>query len=109
MKRFSLFSMALLIGLAFCFNPASAQFPKIKIPKPGQIKPTPTPDEDSGTTTTPDVRGSTRSPGGGPYATRFTPTDTPLFLAETLEIRTDTQDYYWKLPKESNYTSWTPH
>jgi hypothetical protein len=34
--------------------------------------------------------------------------DKPSFLADTLDIRTETQDYYWKLLKETNYTSWIP-
>ncbi len=115
-KTFSLLTFVFLIVTACGLQTASAQFPKLpKIPKPSQPKPQPTPTEPtqptSDSSSQPESRNTTMSAATNSevYARKPEPTDTPLFLAETLEIRTDTQDYYWKMPKESNYTSWLPH
>jgi hypothetical protein len=119
MRRISFLTIAVLIVAIFSFQIASAQIPKLpRIPKPTQPKPQPTPSaqpaptndahpgqprQDAG-----DITQSVAATGGEGYAKKPVATDVPLFLADTLEIRADTQDYYWKLPKESNYTSWTP-
>jgi hypothetical protein len=121
MRRISCLVFTVSIIAAFSFQTALAQFPKLpKIPKPNQPKPQPTPTTSAQPVPTNDDpsaqprqdTGNTTKPaavtGGEAYAKKPVATDTPLFLAETLEIRCDTQDYYWKLPKESNYTSWTP-
>ena len=34
--------------------------------------------------------------------------ETPVFLKTTLDVRLDMENRYWKLPTESNYTSWIP-
>lgn len=117
MRRISFLAMVFLFVAGFS-HAASAQFPKMpKFPKPNQTKPQPTPTastppgSNDDAQPQPDSRNPTRpaaATGGEVYAKKPVATDTPLFLAETLEIRCDTQDYYWKLPKESNYTSWTP-
>lgn len=118
MKTFSLLTFVFLIVAACGLQTASAQFPKLpKIPKPTQPKPQPTPDNSSQPTSSdtqpaqPESRNTTNSATGSSevYATKPEPPEVPLLLAETLEVRTDTQDYYWKLPKESEYTSWLPH
>lgn len=123
MKRNALPAFAFLIVALFSFQTVSAQFPRMpKIPKPNQPKPQPTPSaqptpsEDATPAERPgqpDTRATTKptaaaATGGEVFAKQPQPTGTLQFLVETLEIRTDTQDYYWKLPKESNYTSWTP-
>ncbi len=121
MRKISLLTIALLIGMVFSLQTASAQFPvKIKIPKPSPPKPPatstdttqPAPDTSAQPAQPrPDNR-STAKPAGGAateqYPKRTLPTDSPLFLAETLDISCETQDYYWKAPKVSNYTSWIP-
>jgi hypothetical protein len=120
MKPTSFFVIALLVIVTASLQTALGQFPvKIKIPKVGQPKPQPSPTEstqpsptDNTQATQPESRGTTSPSAGGStevFAKPPEPTDVPLFLAETLEIRTDTQEYYWKAPKESNYTSWQPH
>ncbi len=121
MRKISLLTIALLIGMVFSLQTASAQFPvKIKIPKPSQPKPQatstdttqPAPDTSAQPAQPrPDNRSTAKPAGGaatGKYPKRTLPTDSPLFLAETLDISCETQDYYWKAPKVSNYTSWIP-
>jgi hypothetical protein len=123
MKKTAFLILALLLLVAFNGPTASAQFPvKVKIPKIGQPKPQPTPTPTDTNETAPAAETPASQPqpessspakssqsAGGPYAKLPVPPSSPLLLVETLEIRTDTQDYYWKLPKESNYTSWQPH
>jgi hypothetical protein len=121
MKKTSFFMIAFFVIATAGPRTALGQFPgKIKIPKVNQPKPQPSPVDSTQPSPTSNTQptqpqpesGTTRpSAGGGAevFATPPKPTETPLLLAETLEIRTDTQDYYWKAPKESNYTSWQPH
>src|SRR5438128_83285 len=112
----SFLAVALLMAASANLQTASAQLPvKIKIPKAGQSSSQPPqPDADRSSSNSsaqpqPDNALRKSAPVGGDiYAKKPPPPDAPLFLADTLEIRCDTQDYYWKLPKEPNYTSWTP-
>jgi hypothetical protein len=39
---------------------------------------------------------------------RLEPTSKPIFLKDTIEIKTRTRETYWKLPNEREYTSWLP-
>jgi hypothetical protein len=95
---------------------ALAQLPvKIKVPKIDSPKPQPSPvDSGQPASASPnDTRSATgnRNDGttsGGPYAHKPAPPDAPLLLADTMEIRTETWDYYWKAPGQTNYTSWLP-
>jgi hypothetical protein len=93
---------------------ASAQLPvKIKIPKVSQPQPTPTETSqpapaDTQPTQPPPERSKSGPASGGPYARQPAPPATPMLLAETLELKTETWDYYWKAPGQSNYTSWLP-
>ncbi len=117
MRRISFLILASCIGV-LSFQTASAQFPvKIKIPKP---KPQPTPTETSLPASSNDTQSTLPQPESGKttkrataergvYAKKEIPTNTPRFLTDTLNISCDTQDYYWKSPKETNYTSWIPH
>jgi hypothetical protein len=117
-KTFSLLTFVFLIVAACGLQTVSAQFPKLpKIPKPSQPKPQPTPTETTEPTPSsetaqpqPESRNTTQQgpSSGGPYAKKPEPPDTPMLLAETLEIRTETWDYYWKAPGQSSYTSWVP-
>lgn len=107
MKKTGYFVFCLLVCTVFSL-PVLAQFP-IKLPKIGQPKPTPaptaptTPSNPAGNmdqrVTAPGTTGTLPSPGA---------TDSPVLLKTTLDIRCDTEARYWKLPGESNYTSWVP-
>jgi hypothetical protein len=105
MKRQLFLTLALLSFACAGVQTAAAQFPKsIKIPKLGTPKPTPSPDSDSGSQpaqpesqprpATP-TSGSGAPRAGGPYARRILPTETPLFLPDTLEVRSSLQDGKW--------------
>ncbi|MEO7969919.1 MAG: hypothetical protein ABI698_01375 [bacterium] len=125
MKRNSLCAVAFLVVVFVISQTASAQFPKLpKIPRPGQPKPQPTPTpaaqpagaEDGQPAAQPSRpqnesrnAASATPSSGGPYAKRFVAPESPVLLPESLEISTDTQDFYWKMPKVSGYTSWYPH
>jgi len=95
---------------------ALAQLPvKIKVPKINSPKPQSPPTDGSqpGTLAPADTQPPTenRNAGttsGGPYARKPAPPDSPMLLADTLEIRTETWNYYWKAPGQTNYTSWLP-
>jgi len=119
MKRLSLFSFVLAIVVALGAQTASAQFPKIKVPKP-KTQPTPeaqsTPESQPSQTTS---SGETSQPanqstgkqgpgGGGPYAVQPEPPANPQFLPETLQIDLELWDYYWKIPNDNHNTSWAP-
>lgn len=83
---------------------ASAQI--IRLPKIGPTstpKPAATPPQNN--PTQPSVPASNGNAGTAqpPQAT-----DAPVLLKTTLDIRCDTENRYWKLPNESNYTSWIP-
>ncbi len=121
MRKILFLALASFMVAVVSLQTASAQFPiKVKIPKPSPPKPQPTSTDttqrtpDNGTQPAqpqPDDRSTAKpSAGGGgeKYPKRTLPTDAPLFLAETLDMSCETQDYYWKAPKVSNYTSWIP-
>ena len=82
-----------------------AQLPgKLKLPKVVDSNPQPTPVSSGPAPTQP----ATATSSGGPYARKPVAPDSPMLLADTLEIRTETWDYYWKAPGQTNYTSWLP-
>lgn len=82
----------------------------IKIPKINQPKATPTPSNEP-TQRQPQTPNTPSTPndraGGGDFS-KPVPNETPVFLKTTLDVRTDLENRYWKLPNESNYTSWIP-
>ena len=86
---------------------AFAQFP-INIPKLGQPKPTATPVSIARTTSQPVDTSTTTAATTGSTAQPPTAGENPVLLKTTLDIRCDTEARYWKLPTESNYTSWIP-
>lgn len=57
---------------------------------------------------TPKTDGQTSSGSGKTYEWRPQATETPVLMRTTLDIRADLSNNYWKVPKESNYTSWIP-
>jgi len=86
-----------------------AQLPvKLKIPKISEPKTQSTPTSAPDSTEPSQPTTSSRTAGGGPYARKPAAPDSPMILAETMEIRTKTWDYYWKAPGQTNYTSWLP-
>lgn len=121
-RTFLKLTLLLTATLFFCF-PVSAQF-TVKIPKIGQPKPSPSPSSpqadppmrtmpvrtaqaDPGRTTPPAPAGAARTTASAPA--RWTKaTENPVVLKTTLDIRCDTENRYWKMPGESNYTSWIP-
>ncbi|MBP6005077.1 MAG: hypothetical protein KA746_16730 [Pyrinomonadaceae bacterium] len=106
MKIKSFASILLVTAVFFSALAVSGQF-TIKIPKVGQPKPTPTPL--SGPKEVPlNQGGTTSTSGGGSTAQPPTAGDNPILLKTTLDIRCDTEARYWKMPNESNYTSWVP-
>jgi hypothetical protein len=118
MRTASSVSLALFVTMVLGMQTASAQFPKIKIPKP---KPTPeaqpTPDSQTSqpapSSETPTSQPPERSPGsqaagGGPYAVQPEAPGSPQFLPETLQVDLELWDYYWKVPNDNHNTSWAP-
>jgi len=114
-------SRALIIVLVMGVHIASAQIPKIKIPR---VKPQPTPEAQStpDTQKSQDVRstetptsqpaepsGGSKAPGrGGPYVVQPEPPASPQFLPDTLQVDMELWDYYWKVPNDNHNTSWAP-
>ncbi|HRI02651.1 MAG TPA: hypothetical protein PLL77_02810 [Pyrinomonadaceae bacterium] len=96
---------ALVCVLAFSAISVSGQI--FKLPQLGP-KPTPKP------VSTPTMGGPVQTPNnsgdnsGPSNAQPPTATDNPVLLKTTLDIRCDTENRYWKMPTESNYTSWIP-
>lgn len=96
---------ALVCGLAFSAISVSGQI--FKIPQIGP-KSTPKP------VSTPTMGGPVQTPnnsgnnGAPSNAQPPTATDNPVLLKTTLDVRCDTENRYWKMPAESNYTSWIP-
>lgn len=102
MKKNNLFIFVLIIVSFFGFQAVSAQI-TIKIPKVNQPKTTPTP---TGNPTNQGNQNPTSSQTNFPQMRIAT--ENPVFMKNTLDVRADTENRYWKMPSESNYTSWIP-
>ncbi len=106
MKKAGLITSILLFATFAAFG----QFPKI--PKIGpKATPTPTnPTNNQGSNTSNPVSTPNNNPSNSTdgVATKPQATDTPVFLKTSLDVRCDLENRYWKLPNESNYTSWIP-
>ncbi len=106
-NNFSIY--AFLLIAVFCRQPVSAQFP-IKIPKmtkteqPKTEQPKTEQPKSVATQnqTTPQTKSQTSR------LVRLDPTSSPVFLKDSIEIKTQTRETYWKLPNERDYTSWLP-
>jgi len=114
-------SRAFIIVLVLGVHTASAQIPKIKIPK---VKPQPTPETQSAPETqksadvsspgTPSTQPTEKSSGskapgsGGPYVVLPDGPASPQFLIDTLQVNLELWDYYWKVPNDNHNTSWAP-
>lgn len=107
MKKQILIALALLSFACLGLRTASAQLPGgLKIPRPSKPKPTPaaqpqpTPTPEPQPTEQPEAEdhaapGAAAHKSGGPYARKYEATGTPMLLPETMEIRTELQDYKW--------------
>jgi hypothetical protein len=84
-----------------------AQFPQF--PKIGQPKPTPTPKVSTNPNNN-STNNNSNSNNNSSTDLQQKPmaNETPVFLKTTLDVRCDMENRYWKLPNESNYTSWIP-
>ena len=121
MKTLPLSRAFIIIVLIMGVHIASAQIPKIKIPK---VKPQPTPETQSspeaqkstdvsspGAPSTPPSdksSGSTAPGSGGPYVVQAEGPASPQFLIDTLKVDLELWDYYWKVPNDNHNTSWAP-
>lgn len=114
MRKRLFVALALLTLAGVAPQAAPAQFPPgglPRIPRPGRPKPTPTrapaesarpaPTIETPSATQPETRPEARSSNssapssGGPYVRRPVATETPMLLPETMEVRTELQDYKW--------------
>ena len=112
MKKSSLAIFTAIYILVGEANFAAAQFP-VKIPKINKPK-TEQPKTEQPKTEQPTVPNDTKSDSGSSaqtkddYLTEPEPTDTPVFLIETLEIKAKNETRYWKAPNKDNNPSWFP-
>lgn len=108
MKILRLTGLLCLAVLVLCAFDVSAQI-QIRIPKIGQPKATPSPAATPVSGPGP-VQPPVSNTGNNSTSVAQPPAagDTPLLLKTTLDIRCDTEARYWKMPGESNYTSWVP-
>lgn len=83
---------------------------KIGIPRIGQPKSSPTPPVTATPTNNPAGITDQRVTAAGKTGSlpQTGATDSPVLLKTMLDIRCDTEARYWKMPAESNYTSWVP-
>ena len=120
MKTLPLSRAFIIIVLIMGVHIASAQIPKIKIPK---VKPQPTPETQASPETqkstdvspvTPSApptdksSGSTAPGSGGPYVVQPDGPASPQFLIDSLQVDLELWDYYWKVPNDNHNTSWAP-
>ncbi len=113
MKKNLILMFVLTTIFAIGFNKVSAQFtikvpkiPKVEKPKTDQPKTDqPISDDKSSSQTTPTT--SVKSGSNRIYENQR-PNSTPVFLKNTLYVKTQVHDEYWKAPNESNFSSWVP-
>jgi hypothetical protein len=124
MKKNSILILALFIVSGLSFPCAAAQFPiKIpKLPKPEKTKPEQPKTNDNSPIsdqTTPNDSSQIQSKQNQQIQDNKAktqtsvfkspvPTDTALFLRETLEVSLKQQDKYWKFPNQRYYSNWIP-
>ena len=109
MKRYFMIQIMFFIGIAFGFQSVSAQFtikipklPKIEKPKQEQTK-----TEDNSQTRT--AAATTNKPQTSDIIYKnMRPTGAPVLLKNSIYIQAETHNEYWKMPNESNFSSWIP-
>jgi hypothetical protein len=109
MQRF--FWIAVLITSVLCVSQSSAQFtikvPKVKVEKPKQDKPK---TGESGVVRDQPTSGQPRAANSGSnvvYPSVKFPS-TPAFIKHSVYVQARMASTYWKMPKQSDYTSWVP-
>src|ERR1700720_86355 len=114
MRKTASLTIVLLIGILFGSHSASAQLPKIEIPKP-KAEPSPTSQPTTSDSRPTEVTPESDRRGGQPNATAakkiyvdLHSNSTPLLVKDSVYIQAKTHDSYWKLPNQSNYSSWAP-
>jgi hypothetical protein len=115
MRRILKAALVALFAVLINFQTASAQFP-IKIPKTSKTekpKQDPTNTDANGSTqsdaSTPSTEAK-RSPEGNAkriYVDLHS-NSTPLLVKDSVYLQAKTHDSYWKIPNQSNYSSWVP-
>lgn len=105
-----LFAVPFMLGALLCFaSEAAAQIIRIpKIPKVTTTAPATDPAPASSDTRPSTTAAAVSTRGGGPYTTRPVPPETPMLMAETLEVDIERWDYHWKVPNDNHNTSWMP-
>lgn len=109
MKKITFLIIAFLI--AFGATEAAAQFnikiPKINKPKVAQPKPDqPKPDQPS--TGDNNQNSSKKSSGDPAYMAKPKPTNIPVLLKHTIEVKPYRGTAYWKFPNARDHSSWMP-
>jgi hypothetical protein len=97
--------LAILIMCAIAMQNALAQFP-ISLPKIPKLKKDKTEQQKQEMPTTEQSR-PTKSGADNIYKNTY-PTATPIFLKNSIYVKTVVQNTYWKFPKVSDYSSWVP-
>ena len=123
MKKNSILILALFIVSALGYQCAAAQFPiKIpKLPKPeknNQEQPKTNDNSPSSDQTTPTDSSQIQSKQNQQIQNKANtrtsdfkspvPTSTALFLRETLEVKINARNTYWKFPNQRYYSNWIP-
>ena len=106
MRKNLVFAIAFLFLTAVGFQTASAQF-NIKIPKLPKAE-KPKPDGNSLPQSQPNQNRAAQTGGGFEHIKRIEPTSKQVFLRDTLEVKIQKDDHYWKAPNQNDYTSWVP-
>jgi len=111
MKRNLVIISILLAAFALFVMNTAAQFtikiPKIKIDKPDKEQVKIKDADTTGVVTTNNNVKTKTSDSKLVYAPQL-PTNVPVFLKNSVYVQAKTTDEYWKMPGQSNYSSWVP-
>lgn len=113
MKQNSILKLALFTIIAFSLQLVSAQFP-IKIPKfpktetPKQEQPKTDDNGNNQTESSPISRSESQKLNSDNIYKNTRPTNVPVLLKNSIYVQARTHNEYWKMPNQSNYSSWVP-
>jgi hypothetical protein len=113
MKNKLISGLTFFIVLAICFQTGAAQFPlkMPKLPKVEKPKPEQTENGNGSVPETREVSSRTEQPKNSHskriYGPELAP-NAPRFIPDSISIKASTASTYWKMPKQSDYTSWIP-
>ena len=108
MKKNSILTLAFLIILALGAEFVSAQFPVKILKTPKTEKPKTEQPKSDGDSSVSQPLQTAKTGGQIEFLNRSEPTSAPVFLKDTLEIKIESQNRYWKVPTQDYYTSWLP-